>query len=44
MKPFLIAKGGCKDNIVLVEGDRIVSDDTEVAQTFNDFFKMQSLP
>ena len=39
MKPFFTDKGGSKDNIVLVEGDKIISDDIEVAQIFNDFFK-----
>ena len=31
-------EGGDKDNIVLVTGDKIISD-TEVMQTFNDLFK-----
>ena len=39
MKPFFTDKEGSKDNIVLVEGDKIISDDIEVAQKFNDFFK-----
>ena len=38
-KPLFSNKGGGKDNIVLVDGDKIISDDSEVAQTFNDFFK-----
>ena len=38
MKPLFGDKGGAKENIVLVEGDRIISEDSEVAQTFNDFF------
>ena len=38
MKPLLGGKGGTRDKIVLVEGDRIINDDTEIAQTFNDFF------
>lgn len=38
MKPLFSNKGGVKDNIVLVKDDKIISDDTEVAQTFNDFF------
>ena len=39
VNPLFSNKGGCKDSIVLVKGDKIISDDTEVAQTFNDFFK-----
>ena len=39
MKPLFSEKGGGKENIVLVNGDKIISDDLEVAQTFNDFFK-----
>ena len=39
MKPLFSNKGGNKDGIVLVNDDKIISDDTEVAQTFNDFFK-----
>ena len=39
VKPFFSNKGGSQDNIVLVNGDNIISDDTEVAQTFNNFFK-----
>ena len=31
-------KGGARDNIVLVEGDRVINEDAELAQTFNDFF------
>ena len=38
MRPLFSNKGGVKDNIVLVKDDKIISDDTEVAQTFNDFF------
>ena len=38
MKPLFGDKGGPKDNIVLVEGDRIINEDIELAQTFNDFF------
>ena len=38
MKPLFSNKGGVKDNIVLVKDNKIISDDTEVAQTFNDFF------
>ena len=39
VKPLFSNKGGCGDSIVLVSGDKIISDDTEVATTFNDFFK-----
>ena len=38
-KPLFSDNGGGKDNIILVNGDKIVSDDAEVAQSFNDFFK-----
>ena len=38
VKPLFGDKGGPRDNIVLVEGNKIISDDVEVAQTFNDFF------
>ena len=38
VKPLFGDKGGTKDKIVLVEGGKIINDDTEVAQTFNDFF------
>ena len=39
VNPLIGNKGGSKENIVLVNGNEIISDDTEVAQTFNDFFK-----
>ena len=39
VKPLFSEKGRGKENIVLVNGDKIISDDQEVAQTFNDFFK-----
>ena len=39
VNPLFSNKGGVKDNIILVNGDKIISDDTEVAQTFNEFFK-----
>ena len=39
MQSFFNNKGGGNKNIVLVEGDKIMSNDTDVAQTFNDFFK-----
>ena len=38
MKPLFGDKGGARDNIVLVEGEKIICEDKEVAQTFNDFF------
>ena len=38
MKPLFSNKGGVKDNIVLVKDNKMISDDTEVTQTFNDFF------
>ena len=39
LKPLFSEKGRGKENIVLVNGGKIISDDLEVAQTFNDFFK-----
>ena len=39
VNPLFSNKGETKDNIILVCGDNIISDDIEVAQTFNDFFK-----
>ena len=38
-KPLFGDKGGYKDNIVLVEDDKIISDDAEVAQAFNKYFQ-----
>ena len=38
MKPLFSDKGGAKDNIVLVEDNKMISGDTEVAQAFNTFF------
>ena len=40
VKPFFGDKGGTRDKIVLVEGDHIINDDAEIAQTFNDFLTM----
>ena len=37
VKPLFSNKGGCGDSIVLVSGDKIISDD--IATAFNDFFK-----
>ena len=39
MKPLFSENGRGKENIVLVNGDEIISDDLEVAQIFNDFLK-----
>ena len=39
MKPLFSDKGGVKDNIVLVEGNKIISEDTDVAHVFNTFFE-----
>ena len=39
MEPLFNNKGGGNRNIILVERDKIISNDTEVAQIFNDFFK-----
>ena len=39
MNPLFSNKGRNKDNIVLVTGDKNISEYTEVAQTFNDFLK-----
>ena len=38
VKPPFANKGG-KDNIILVTGEEVRSDDTEIAQKFNEFFK-----
>ena len=38
IKPFFTDKGGSKNKVILVENDNIISDDKEVAQTFNDYF------
>ena len=39
VNPLFTDKGGTRNSIVLVKEDKIISDDSEVAQTFNDFFK-----
>ena len=39
MKPFFSDKSTGKEKITLVEGDQIITDDKEVAQTMNDFFE-----
>ena len=38
IKPFLSDKGTGKDNITLIEGDKIVQDDTEIAEIMNECF------
>ena len=38
IKPFFTDKGGSRNKVVLVEDDKIISEDKEVAQTFNDYF------
>ena len=39
MKPLFGDKGGIRENIVLINNDKIISEDTEIAQTFNNFFE-----
>ena len=39
VKLLFSEKRGGKENIIFVNGDKIISDDLEVTQTFNDFFK-----
>ena len=38
IKPFLSDKGVGRTDITLIEGDKIIQDDSEVANTLNDFF------
>ena len=38
ISPLFTDKGGIRDKIVLVENEEIISDDGQVAETFNDFF------
>jgi hypothetical protein len=38
VKPFFTDKGGSRNKIVLVENDKIINDDQEIAQTFNNYF------
>ena len=38
VKPFFSDKSQSQDKIVLTEGERIISDDVEVAETMNEFF------
>ena len=37
--PLFGDKGGTRDKIILVKDSNIISDDTEVAEAFNDYFK-----
>ena len=36
-KPFISNKGGGNDNIILVNDNKMISDDVEVAQIFNKY-------
>ena len=38
MKPFFSDKGAGKNDIALIEGDKIIQEDAEVANIMNDFF------
>ena len=38
VKPLFTNKGGTKENITLVNEGKIITEDVQVAQTFNDFF------
>ena len=38
VKPLFTNKGGTKENITLVNEGKIITEDIQVAQTFNDFF------
>ena len=40
MKPLFGDKGGIRENIVLVEKNKIISENSEVAQEFNDHFEI----
>ena len=48
IKPFFSNKGVSKSEITLVEGEKIISDDLDIANTFNCFFenaaKMRDIP
>ena len=39
MKPIFTEKTECKPQITLLDGDVVISDDNELAETFNTFFK-----
>ena len=38
MKPFLTDKGVSKNNISLIEGAKIITEDSDVAETLNNYF------
>ena len=38
IKPMFSDKGGIRDQIILVENGELISKDSEVAETFNDYF------
>ena len=38
VNPFFGDKGGSRNKVVLVENEKIINDDQEVAQIFNDYF------
>ena len=38
IKPFLSVKTKCREKITLIENEKLVSDNTEVANFFNNFF------
>ena len=38
-KPFFLDKGMTNNKITLIENDKIISDNSEIAETFNTFFK-----
>ena len=39
MKPFFSSKVGDNDRITLIEGDKVVSEVREVAETFKSYFE-----
>ena len=39
IKPFFSSKGSHRGNIKLVEGDKLLQGDSEVAEELNNFFK-----
>ena len=39
MKPFFSSKVGDNEKITLIEGDKVVSEDREVAETFKSYFE-----
>ena len=38
MKPFLSEKGSIKKKITLIKNEKIINNEEEIAETFNDFF------